>query len=500
MKKETVEKESSVSAKRGRAKKVDNTKEIYSQKSGKTLDKNKKKSENTNKSNKLNKENLVASKTNDKVITKVSNLIDKKKDSKKEIKEKKKVSTSVKKYKAMKSKKDKKKIKKSFNGRFNLDIFDLLIMFVIVAIVSCVTTGFILNHQYKKNYNLIDKSMVASESVQEFLGTYTEIVDNFYEEVDGDAMLKAAMEGMLNFLKDNYSIYLDKSASDNLSETLDGSYEGVGILVRGAVVDLVYRNSPAEAAGIKVGDEIISINDTEITVSNYGDIGGLLNKEEENKIVILRDKEKLEFKLNVNTFLVPATTTEAITSPDKKKKIGKITLDAFSKYAYEDFKVDLVKLEEEEEIDSLIIDLRGNKGGYLNVAKDIASLFLEKDQVIYSLESKNEVTTYKDETKEKRTYNVVILVDNLTASSAEILTAALKDSYGATIIGTKTYGKGKVQTMKKYGDSIVKYTSAKWLRPNGECIDEVGIEPDYNIQNVKNYDLQLDKAIELLSK
>lgn len=500
MKKETTDKIINDSAKRGRLKKGDNINEIYSQKSIKFLDKSKKKNDIADKSNEKNKLGMEISKKNDKAITKVDKLVNKKNDDRQGLKAKKKISPAVKKYKVMKSKKDKKKIKKSFNGKFNLDIFDLLIMFVVVAIISCVTTGFILNHQYKKNYNLIDKSMVASESVQEFLSTYTEIVDNFYEEVDGDAMLKAAMEGMLNFLKDNYSIYLDKNASDNLSETLDGSYEGVGILVRGAIVELVYRNSPAEKAGVEIGDEIISINDTEITVSNYGDIAGLLNKEEENKIVILRGKEKLEFNLNVNTFLVPATTTDVITSPDKKKKIGKITLEAFSKYAYEDFLVDLVKLEEDEQIDSLIIDLRGNKGGYLNVVNDIASLFLEKDQVIYSLESKNEVTTYKDETKEKRSYDIVVLVDNLTASSAEILTTALKDSYGAIIIGTKTYGKGKVQTMKKYGDSIVKYTSAKWLRPNGECIDEVGIEPDYDIQNVKNYDLQLDKAIELLSK
>ena len=139
----------------------------------------------------------------------------------------------------------------------------------------------------------------------------------------------------------------------------------------------------------------------------------------------------------------------------------------------------------------------------MNSATDIASLFLKKGEVLYSLESKNNITTYKDETKDKREYKIVILVNSNTASAAEILTAALKDSYGATIVGKTTFGKGKVQTMKYYEDTMVKYTSAKWLRPNGECIDEIGIVPDYDVDiqygNNVIYDLQLDKAIKLLS-
>ena len=126
-----------------------------------------------------------------------------------------------------------------------------------------------------------------------------------------------------------------------------------------------------------------------------------------------------------------------------------------------------------------------------------------KGSVIYSLKNKDEKKVYKDKTKDSRKYKIVVLVNANTASASEILAGALHDSYGAQIVGKTTYGKGKVQTVKQYDDSIVKYTSAEWLRPNGECVDEIGIKPDYDVdleygQNVI-YDLQLDKAIELLS-
>ncbi|MGN1371862.1 MAG: S41 family peptidase [Candidatus Coprovivens sp.] len=401
-----------------------------------------------------------------------------------------------------KRKKKKKNNKKYSNGRFSLDIFDLLIMVVIVAIISCVCTGLILNYQYQKNYHYLYNDAVSDKKVQEFLDTYSEVVDNYYEEVDKDAMIEAALEGMLDFLKDNYSIFLDKNETDMLSESLDGTYEGIGIVVMSNVVYQVYDNSPADKVGIKANDEIISINGTEITSENYTIIADLLNKDKENEVIVKRDNVELTFYINVDEVEIPSVESDIIFSEDKSEKIGYLFLSSFSSHSFEDFQESLLKLENDE-IDSLIIDLRNNSGGYLNSATDIASLFLKKGEVLYSLESKNNITTYKDETKDKREYKIVILVNSNTASAAEILTAALKDSYGATIVGKTTFGKGKVQTMKYYEDTMIKYTSAKWLRPNGECIDEIGIVPDYDVDiqygNNVIYDLQLDKAIKLLS-
>lgn len=416
-------------------------------------------------------------------------------------KDKKSVSAAVKKYQKKKLKKQ--KDKKKFNGRFDLDILDLLLVVVGTAIISCVLTGIILNFQYKKSLHLIDRNIVSDKNVQEFLNTYSEIIDNYYEDVDAEEMMKAAMQGMLNFLEDNYSIYLTKDDSENLSEMLDGSYEGVGIVIRGNVIENIYKNSPAEKSGLKSGDVIVAINDNKVSMDNFEEIGTFIKMEEENSIIVKRDSKEIAFKVTPSTVNIPSTKTNIIKSPDKKKNIGYISLNAFSALSFEDFQESLIELEEKG-IDSLIIDLRNNTGGYLNSATNIANLFLEKGEVIYSLENKNKITTYKDETSDKREYQIVILVNSSTASAAEILTAALHDSYDAVVVGKTTYGKGKVQTMKYYENSIVKYTSAKWLRPNGECIDEVGIIPDYEINvtfsNGEMFDTQLDKAIELLSK
>lgn len=404
--------------------------------------------------------------------------------------------------KGKKKYKKKKKNTRYVNGRFSLDIWEILIIVVATALVSCVFTGLILNHQFRKNINYIDTELIADDNVQEFLEIYSEIVNNFYEEVDEDAMIGAALDGMLKFLEDNYSIFLNKNDSDSLSESLDGAYEGIGIVAIGNVVYQVYENSPAEKAGLLANDEIIKINGTEINLENHELITELLDKDGENTIVVKRDKETLTFKVEVAKVNIPSVSSTVIKNEEKNTKIGYLQLASFSAHSYEEVVEALEELEEDEEITSLIIDLRDNTGGYLTVATDISSLFLEKGRVIYSLENKDEKNEYKDETKEKREYKIVVLVNSNTASAAEILAAALHDSYGATIVGKTTFGKGKVQTMTHYEDTIVKYTSAKWIRPNGECVDEVGIVPDYdvNLEYGENviYDRQLDKAIELL--
>jgi len=175
----------------------------------------------------------------------------------------------------------------------------------------------------------------------------------------------------------------------------------------------------------------------------------------------------------------------------------------------------LTKLKIEEKISKEVLKnyllkqiIYGETG---NLSLEISDKSIEKTckeviekLIIDKFESKNKITSCKDETDEKREYPIVVLVNEATASAAEVLASALHDSYGATIVGKKTYGKGKVQKMRQYEGSIVKYTSAKWLRPNGECIDEIGIVPEYEvdllIENNTIYDKQLDKAIELLNK
>ena len=406
---------------------------------------------------------------------------------------------SVKKYIKKKNKRNKKK--RIVKGKFTLDVLDLLIIIVVTVLVSSILTGFILNFQYRREISYLNSNNVKSEHITEFIDIYTEVVDNFYEEVDQKGMIEAALTGMMGYLEDNYSIYLDKEETSALSQTLDGSYDGIGIVAYGNVVYEIYENSPAEVAGLKAGDEIVEINGNEININNYEKITEYLKHDKDNEVVVIRDKTRKVFNVDIDKVYIPSTSESVIEKADQR--IGYITISSFSANAAEDFQNSLLEITEEEDIHSLIIDVRNNTGGYLNSASNIASIFLKKGKVIYSLDSKDGIVSYKDKTKQTSNYKVVVLVNQVSASASEVLATALKDSYGATIVGMKTFGKGSVQTTKKYGDAMIKYTSAKWLRPNGECVDGVGIKPDYEvevkIENNVMYDKQLDKAIELLS-
>ena len=303
---------------------------------------------------------------------------------------------------------------------------------------------------------------------------------------------------MLDYLGDKYSIYLNNEDTEELTSSLDGEYKGIGIVCSGTLIIYVYDGSPASNAGIEAYDVIKTVNDVEITEENYLEISNLIKKDEDNKVVIERDGKEHTFTVKVDNVVVPSVGGEVL--KHKNTKVGYIRITSFSANTHSQLIDELGKVEKEE-IGSLVLDLRSNSGGYLKSAFNIANVFLEEDKVVYSLETKDDTKEYKDETEESKDYKIVVLIDEYTASAAEVLAAALKDSYGATLVGAKSYGKGKVQTLLPYGNSLVKYTSAKWLRPNGECVDEVGITPDYEVKNVIKgnvlYDNQLEKALDI---
>ena len=232
-------------------------------------------------------------------------------------------------------KKAKKQKRKFMNGKFSLDILDILILIVVVAIVSCLLTGIILNKQYRKSGILLDESLSADKNIQGFINTYEEIVNNYYEEVDKEGMLDAATKGMLNYLQDNYSIFLTDTAAESLSETLDGTYQGIGIVEIGNVVFDVYKNSPADKAGIKPNDEIIKVNGKEINDENYQNISSYLYKDKSNEIIVKRDGKELTFNLSFATVVIPSASSTIIKSKDATKNIGYIGLNTFSKLSFE---------------------------------------------------------------------------------------------------------------------------------------------------------------------
>ena len=351
-------------------------------------------------------------------------------------------------------------------------------------------------------------SVNGDEYLAELYKAYDEIKSNYYSSVDLGSLVDAGIKGMFSYLGDPYTTYLDKDQTDNLTDSLKGTQHGIGVLInlsdeeKKIIISKVYDNTTAKEAGLVSGDEIVKVNDKLVSESeNLKDITALIKSSDEVRLVIQRDGVDKEYTLKTSDFYNPSVE-ENIIEGANGDKIGYLQISKFNETAYEQFNQKLNKIEATG-INSLIIDLRGNTGGFLSAATKISELFLKKGEVIYSLNEQSGTKVTYDETEESRNYKVFVLVNESSASASEILAAALQDSYGAILVGTTTYGKGKVQKTNKMSDgTMYKYTSAKWLTPKGECIDGVGLKPDIEISNGNELlkDLVLEKAIEEIQK
>lgn len=394
--------------------------------------------------------------------------------------------------------------------KIKLNYIQLSLLVLVPSIITFIIGGSLV---YSRLNNTGKVTTTNNKHVNEFISTYNKLLEEYYEDLDENKLVDAAINGMLKYTGDDYTIYMDEDATNSLNDKLDGTYDGIGIRItlngdNKIYVYEVFDNSPAKNAGILKGDILVSINGESVEGKNTTEVANIIknNKDNKNVIVVNRDGNEISFDVDTKTLIVPALTSSI--KEINGKKIGYIYLETFSSTL--DTQVESILLSmEKENIDSLIIDVRGNTGGYLNSCTKIIELFLEKNKVMYSIKSKKEETKYKDTTDTKRTYPVVVLVNGTSASASEILAGALKYSYGAKIVGTKTYGKGKVQTTGKLDDgTMIKYTSARWLMPNGECIDKNGIEPDINIELSDDYknnpveenDNQLNEALRILSE
>ena len=394
--------------------------------------------------------------------------------------------------------------------KIKINYIELIVLISISGIILSIITGSLVYRNFVNNTGKVTNT--NNKYVNEFIGTYNKLLDEYYEDLDEETLVKSAINGMLTIAGDNYTIYMDENATDALNEKLDGTYNGIGIRIgrneeNKLMIYEVFDESPADKAGIKEKDIIVSIDDVLIDNKSTEEISELItnSKKKVFKIRILRENKEYEFEVEKKTLIVPALVSSL--KEVNGKKIGYIYIENFSSTIDTQFETTLLSLEKEG-IDSLIIDVRYNTGGYLQSCTNIIKLFLEKDKLMYSIKSKTESTNYKDDTDSKRNYPIIVLVNSTSASASEILAGALKYSYDALLIGNKTYGKGKVQTTDTLKDgTMIKYTTAKWYMPNGECIDEVGITPDIEInvseEFIKNpieeNDNQLNEAIKILS-
>jgi len=337
------------------------------------------------------------------------------------------------------------------------------------------------------------------------------------EEIDIQQIIYGAISGMFSSLGDPYTVFMDPDQSKIFTEDISGQFEGVGmeIGIKKGELQIVapLEGTPAQKAGLKTGDKIIKINNESSLGISVEEAVFLIRgpKGSEVTLTVFREEweESRDIVLIRDVINIPSLKWELLSSNkdgDKEEKdIAYIRIYHFTERASYDFNIAAREILNGS-AKKIILDLRDNPGGYLEVAQDISGWFLKKNQVIAieDFGGKEEKSYYEtDRNGLLSDYPLVCLINEGTASGAEIMAGALKDNREITLIGKRSFGKGLVQEVFELSDgSILKITIAKWLTPKGNSINETGIEPDIEIQaNEENEekDLQLEKAIEIIN-
>ena len=392
-------------------------------------------------------------------------------------------------------------VKKSFWSR-SVPLPTVILITVFVAMVSFVTgtraddikdrvTG-------NKNPSSINFSSLG--------GVYDVLREKYDGELDADKLIAGAKRGMVEATGDPYTTYFTDKEAEEFDNDLEGSFQGIGAELgrreNRLVVISTLDDSPAKASGLLAGDIIIKVNDEETNNWTVEQAVSKIRGEKGTtvKLTVIRGDSSKEISITRAAITNPSVKSEV--TPDnigilRISRFGETDTVSLASRAAEDFKARGVR--------AVILDLRGNGGGYLGAAKDIASLWLE-DKVVVSERKNGKVI---DELRSGSNaplqgIKTIVLVDGGSASASEIVAGALLDHNAATLVGQKTFGKGSVQVIESVpGGGKLKVTVAKWYTPNGKNITKEGIKPSVEVgltaEDVNaSRDPQKDKALELV--
>ena len=315
-------------------------------------------------------------------------------------------------------------------------------------------------------------------------------------EIDDEKMIEYAIKGYVLGLDDKYVEYYTKEEMDKQMEDTESTFVGIGVYVYQDVdtntiqIAGTFEESDAREKGLEIGDIILAINDKPYSGDQLDEAIKNMKGEAGTKvkITIQRNDQVLEFEIERRKIIVPHVASKML---DNYPNIGYIQIDSFDMTVDEQFKKELDNLISNNDVKGLIIDIRSNGGGVVDIAANIADYFIPKDSKIYSVKSKDN--------KEKTTtaqldviYNmpVVIMTNQYTASASELMTAAIRENKeDCRVVGKTTYGKGVIQSLLRLVDgSGIKYTSEEYYTSKGNSINEVGIKPDVDVDLTKDKD------------
>lgn len=394
--------------------------------------------------------------------------------------------------------------------RKKLKIKHIVTTIILLIVVAVFSSEFTMYYYAKST---IPEKAVAAENSDENINSIAKTLKNFRKlidevfigEIDEQKILDETIKGYINGLEDEYSEYMTTEEWDDFQSQALGNYVGIGIYMssdkdNNVVVLSPIEGSPAENVGIKEGDIIAAVNEENVLGTSSDKVASLIKGEEgtEVKIKILRDNEYLDFNLKREAIKIYHVEQEML-----ENNIGYISLLTFDEGCADEFKTALQDLTSKG-AKKLIIDLRNNTGGLVDEALEIADCFVPKgENLLITVDAKGNKEYSKSEKDPMVDCEIIVLTNQYSASASEILLGALRDCGKAKSVGTKTFGKGVIQSVYLLEDnSALKLTVNEYFTPNETKINKVGIEPDYEVELSEDSqeDLQLNKAIEILNR
>lgn len=392
-------------------------------------------------------------------------------------------------------------------------VYKIIMLIIMTALVTFMITSIGMYNFYTKTpkgkQEIIQKIEIPNslEALDVKIQGINEYLDDYYiGEIDKEKMIESAVKGYVEGLQDAYTEYLTKDEYDELIVSVKGDYVGIGIYMtmdsnNNIVVLMPIEGSPAEKEGLETGDIILSINGESCSEMDLN-IASTKIKGEENTTVdleIQRGTDILNKTIERKTVEIADSKAEVLDN-----NIGYIELTVFDEGCAENIERYLRDFQNKG-IKSVILDLRNNTGGIVSEAIELSELFVGKGNVIMrSYNKKNQETVITSSKEKMGDFELVILVNEYSASATEIVSAALQDNKAATIVGTTTFGKGVMQEILPIFNktAALKITIEEFKTPNGNKINKVGITPDVEVEldSTSNADTQLQKAIELLSQ
>lgn len=351
-------------------------------------------------------------------------------------------------------------------------------------------------------------SVISKEDLNKLELVYQTLMNGYVDKnISADTLINGALKGMSDAAGDPYTTFLVNEETAAIDETMTGSFGGIGAELRSennkVIISNTREGTPAQKIGLQENDVILKVNGEDMEGKNISYVVSKVRGEIGTDVTLTIQRGSQELEVKITRAKISIETVKGTIDKDDAT-IGHVQINSFAKNTANEFET-VVKDLRSKGVKKFIFDVRFNPGGLLDQAIAISNMFVDEGKTILNVEDRNGKITSYNASKKYGTFKItepyVLLVNEGSASASEILAAALKESADAKLIGTKTYGKGTVQSVVEVTDnSELKYTTAKWLTPNKTWIHKVGIEPTEAVSMPDYYNITIIDTREVVKE